>query len=276
MPSNPPVVERRAADVPPDGVVDRLGRVQLPAGNGVRQRRAGGKRQRRRRLVAVFHVEQARGDASLEVDRRGRQARRGSCLQPSPAQAEAAQLLAEMNGRRLVDPAGWLGVVADVDQPVQEGPGGHDDGAAGQPASVQQGHTRCDAPLEGDGADVALDELDGGLRRKRLPDPGRVTSLVSLRPRRPHRRTAAAVEHLELDAGGVDRAAHQAAQGIDFADQLAFRGAADRRVARHRGDVRCRHRAQRHLAPQVGRRPRRLTAGMPGPDHDDIELHCLL
>ena len=46
----------------------------------------------------------------------------------------------------------------------------------------------------------------------------------------------AAIEHAELDAGGVDGAAHRAAQGVDFADDLPFGHAADGRIAAHLAD----------------------------------------
>ena len=75
--------------------------------------------------------------------------------------------------------------------------------------------------------------VDVRLALERAPHPGAVAALVRLRARRPHRRTAAPVQQLELDAGGVDRASHQPAERVDLADQMALRRAADRRVARH-------------------------------------------
>ena len=97
-----------------------------------------------------------------------------------------------------------------------------------------------------------------------------VTPLVRLRARRPHRRAAASVEQFELDAGRVDGAAHQAAQRVYFTDQMALGGSADGRVARHVGHGFARQRAQTDAAAQPRRRPRRLDAGMPGADDDDI------
>ena len=44
------------------------------------------------------------------------------------------------------------------------------------------------------------------------------------------------VEHSELDAGGVDGVGHEAAEGVDFADDLAFGEAADGGVAGHSTD----------------------------------------
>ena len=64
-------------------------------------------------------------------------------------------------------------------------------------------------------------------------DPFAVKRLVRLGARRPHRRSAAAVEQLELNSGRVDAAAHQSAERIDLPDQMTLRRAADGRIARH-------------------------------------------
>ena len=45
-----------------------------------------------------------------------------------------------------------------------------------------------------------------------------------------------AVEQAELDTGGIGYAAHQAIEGVDFADKVAFAQSADCRVARHLAD----------------------------------------
>ena len=61
---------------------------------------------------------------------------------------------------------------------------------------------------------------------------------VRLSARSAHRRPLAAVQHAELDAGAIDRAAHEAVERIDLADQMALGETADRRVARHLADRR--------------------------------------
>jgi hypothetical protein len=60
--------------------------------------------------------------------------------------------------------------------------------------------------------------------------------LVGLGAGAVHGRSLAAVEHAKLNAGGVDRAAYRAAQGIDFADDLPLGHAADGRIATHLRD----------------------------------------
>ena len=56
---------------------------------------------------------------------------------------------------------------------------------------------------------------------------------VGLRPCGPHRRTLAAVEHAELDAGTIRCPGHGAAQCIDLLHQMAFADTTDGRVAAH-------------------------------------------
>ena len=52
----------------------------------------------------------------------------------------------------------------------------------------------------------------------------------------PDGRAAGGVEEAELDADGVGDAAHDAAEGVDFADEMAFGYSADGGVAGHLGD----------------------------------------
>jgi hypothetical protein len=63
-----------------------------------------------------------------------------------------------------------------------------------------------------------------------------------------HRRAFAAIEQAELNAGLVDGLAHCAAEGIDFANDVTLRHAADGRVAAHLADrveIRCEQRCAR-------------------------------
>ena len=67
-------------------------------------------------------------------------------------------------------------------------------------------------------------------------DRAPVEPAVALRARRPHRRALAAIQHAELKHGEIGRAAHDAAERIDFAHDGALGDAADRRIARHLPD----------------------------------------
>ncbi len=153
-------------------------------------------------------------------------------------------------------PAGvWL--LADMDQAAQEGAGGQHRGAAGELAAVGQADARHRALADHEIVDLALDHGEiRGLADRPLHRLG-VKLAVGLRARPAHRRSLAAIEHAELDAGLVGDAAHQAVERIDLAHQMALAEPADRRVARHRADGREPVRDQRGVARPCGRpRPR--------------------
>ena len=103
--------------------------------------------------------------------------------------------------------------------------------------------------------------------------PLSVAPLVRLSARRPHGGTAAAVQQLELNAGRINRPAHEAVERVDLPDQMALRRAADRRIARHQRHGLFRQRADRHVQPAPAGRPGRLNARMPRADDDDVVLH---
>ena len=83
---------------------------------------------------------------------------------------------------------------------------------------------------------------------------------------------AASIQQLELNAGRVDRAPHEAAERIDLAHEMPLGRAADRRIARHERHGVRRERAESHATPDTRRRPRRLDTGVAGADDDDIEV----
>ena len=66
-----------------------------------------------------------------------------------------------------------------------------------------------------------------------------------------------AVEQAELDAGAVGDDAHDAVEGVDLADQMAFAQTADGRVARHLADGLDLVRDQRGARARRARRPSR-------------------
>ena len=96
--------------------------------------------------------------------------------------------------------------------------------------------------------------------------------LVGLGAGAVHGGPLAAVEHAELDAGGVDGPAHGAAQGVDLADDLPLAHAADGRIAAHQGDGVEVAGQQRGFRAHPRRGQRRLGAGMAAADHQDVEM----
>src|ERR1700722_18041533 len=63
-----------------------------------------------------------------------------------------------------------------------------------------------------------------------------VESFVALGAGRPDGRAAGGIEEAELDAASVSDFAHDAAEGVDFANEMALGDSADGRVAGHLRD----------------------------------------
>ena len=95
---------------------------------------------------------------------------------------------------------------------------------------------------------------------------------VGLGPGAVHGRALAAIEQPELNAGGIDGPAHQAAQGVDFADDLPLGHAADGRIAAHLADGIEIRGQQRRAGSQARRGRGRFRAGMAGADHHHVEV----
>ena len=267
-PGDPPVVERRPIPVPADQLVHLGGRMDDVTADLAAVDDPAQERERHRRAISRLFFEAAEVDAgAVEPGRRPR-------LQPPPRQAQALQRLPQNPGRRLAGPTRRALLRADVDQPVQERPRGHDHRAATGAGAVFELDADDACVLDQDGADPAHDPVDVGLPFESRPHPGAVPALVRLRPRRLHGRPAAAVQQLELDRGGVDGLAHQAAEGVDLAHEVALGGAPDGGVARHLPHRLPRQRAQPHRTPQAGGSVRRLDAGVSGPDDDDVVIRC--
>ena len=93
---------------------------------------------------------------------------------------------------------------------------------------------------------------------------------VGLRARPTHRRPLGKIERPELDAGPVDRPAHDAVERIDLAHQVPLAQSADRRIAGHLADRIEPVRQQQRAGAQPRRRGRGLAAGMAAADHDHV------
>ncbi len=97
---------------------------------------------------------------------------------------------------------------------------------------------------------------------------------VGLGSRSPDRGTLAAVEHPELDAGAVDRAPHDAIERIDLANQVPLGESPDCGIAGHLADGGPPMRKQKCPRAKARRSRRRLAAGMPAANYDDIIGSC--
>ena len=275
------VLDRRAVARPDrgDGAAEQRRAVQVVADERVRARVREGdvtvdlgrgdglglEGERHRLEVARLPVH------AIEIDRVAPDARRRAGLEPAHRKAQAAQRLGQTDRRLLVDPPAGAAGEADVQQPPQEGAGGHDRAARFQHLARGQGDARELVPLDDQIGRLSFDEGEARCRPERAAHPLGIAVLVGLGARGLHGRSAAGVEQAELDAGLVDGASHLAAEGVDLAHQMALGEAADRRVAGHAG-----HRppVERHNgggASHARRGQRGFAAGVPGADDHDVE-----
>src|SRR6185437_8243192 len=96
--------------------------------------------------------------------------------------------------------------------------------------------------------------------------------LVTLGARRPDRWPAAGVQKPELDADGIGELTYDAAERIDFADQMALGNAANRRIAGHLRDQVKVHGDHCGRQTQTRARTRRFATGMASAHYDDVVL----
>ena len=114
--------------------------------------------------------------------------------------------------------------------------------------------------------------MQAGLGLEHLAHLHAVELLVALGARAPDGGAARGVEQAELDADGVGDLAHDAAQGVDFAHQVALGHAADGRIAAHLRDQVEVHGDERGLQAHARGGHGGFAAGVAGAHHDDIVL----
>ena len=122
--------------------------------------------------------------------------------------------------------------------------------------------------------------MDAGLGFEHLAHLDAVELLVALGARAPNRGAARRVEQPELDADGVGHLAHNAAESVDFADQMSLGHAAHGGVAAHLGDEVEIHGDERGFQSHARRGHGGLAAGVSRAHHGDVVLfrkcHLLL
>ena len=96
--------------------------------------------------------------------------------------------------------------------------------------------------------------------------------LVALGAGGPDGRAAGGVQKAELDSYGVGDFAHDSAEGVDFADQVAFGDASDGGVARHLRDEIDVEGVKGSLESHAGAGYGGFAAGVSGADDDDVEM----
>jgi len=157
-----------------------------------------------------------------------------------------------------------------VHETVQERTGRHDERVARVHITVFKCEPGDASVLDENAACAPDDPGDVRLVLERFAYPCAVALLVRLCARRPHGRTTAPIEQLELNPCRVDRASHQSTERVDLANQVSLRRAADRRIARHVRDGVPGQRADRNVAPHARRGPRGFDARVSRADDDDV------
>jgi hypothetical protein len=131
---------------------------------------------------------------------------------------------------------------ATVDESVEEGSGGDDDGPGKDAAAVAELESDDLLPLaagvfgEKHVDDFGLLDEESGLRLEHLAHLHAILLLVALRAGRPDGGASRSIEQAELDADGVRDLAHDSAERVDLANEMTLGDAADGRVAGHLRD----------------------------------------
>ena len=120
--------------------------------------------------------------------------------------------------------------------------------------------------------DFGLADVQAGLSLEHFAHLDAVELLVALRARTPHGRAARCVQQAKLDADRIGDLAHDAAQSVHFAHQVALGHSADGRIAAHLRDEVHVHGDERSLQAHARGGHGRLATGMAGAHHDHIVL----
>ena len=177
-------------------------------------------------------------------------------------------------------PAGIL-VFPAVDEAIQEGARRNDHGAGLDPAAVKQpdaararpaSRAAARAVLQDKVHHLGLFDSQVRLRLEHLTHLRAILLLVGLRAGRPDGGSAAGVEQSELDAGRINHLAHDAAERVDLAHQVAFGDSADGGITGHLRDQVEVDRAERGLQAHARRGHRGLAAGVPRAHDNHIVL----
>ena len=120
--------------------------------------------------------------------------------------------------------------------------------------------------------DFSLADVEAGLGFEHLAHLHTIELLVALGAGAPDSRTARGIQEAELDADGIGYFAHDAAEGIDLAHEVALGHASNGRIAAHlRNQVEVHGNDggfQAHARGSHGR----FAASVPSAHHDDIVL----
>src|SRR5437762_13767216 len=118
-----------------------------------------------------------------------------------------------------------------MDQPAQECTSGDDNRPGPHRPAITQANAGGAAVQDDELIHLALDDAEIGSLQYRCLHRGRIEFAIGLGAWAAHRRTLAAIEHAELDSGGIRDPRHEPIQRLDFPDQMALAQAPHRWLA---------------------------------------------
>ena len=218
--------------------------------------------------VAGLRFERGPVDGSA-VETRG-----GARLEATHIEAKRAQLVGETVGCLVAGAAALKVLESDMAEATQEGARGEDNRARRVGDAESVNHTAADLAtgllFEQQSLDGPLFDVEVGERHQEPLHLGAVDLHVGLGTRGAHGRPLLGVEVFEVDGGAVGDASHDAAQRVDFADELPLCLTTDGRVAGHVADGIDVHGQEQGPAPHDGERVSRLAAGVSAADDDGV------
>ena len=209
----------------------------------------------------------------LPVDGAAVEARHRAGLEAADPQPALPQIRGERVRRAVADAAADGLLLAAVHHAAEEGAGGQHHPRRRERGAVGEDHARGALTVEAQRGDLPLQQRELREARELALHLHRVDVDVDLRAARLDRKPLARVEAAELDTRRVRHPAHEPAQRVELAHEVALAEAADRRVAAQPRHVLAAMADQRHLQPEPRRRRRRFAARVSGAHHHHVEAH---
>src|SRR5690348_13012446 len=147
----------------------------------------------------------------LQLHRSTVDPRRRSRLEARDLEANVLQLLGEMRRGGLASPtAGKARLCPDMNSTSKEGAGGDDDRPRPESPTFERLDATHPRAIENQPSDSALHRDEGGMLLEEPANRPAVQATVALRPRCPHGRPLAPIEHSKLQHREVGGAPHDA------------------------------------------------------------------
>ena len=199
-------------------------------------------------------------------------ARRRAGFHAGEGEGQVVQAGGEFVRRRVAGAASGKAVEADVDFAAEEGAGG-EDGGGGVVVDLVLAFDAGDArAFEDEVGNGGLEDVQVRLVFDDVAHCRFVEDAVGLGTGGTHGGAFAAVEDAPLDAGAVGSARHDAAEGVDFFDEVAFADASNGGVAAHLADGFDVVGEQQGARAHAGRGAGGFDAGMAAADDEDVVM----